>query len=365
MSLQPAAVFPLDHGVYRRYMELEMKGNIQVEYVWIGGSGSDYRSKSRTITDLKAVTSPDQLPIWNYDGSSTGQAPGRDSEVYLKPVTIYPDPFRRGNNIIVLCESVLPDGKETPIPSNTRRACAQAMEKAKAQVPWFGIEQEFTLFQPDGNTPLGWPRGGYPGPQGPYYCSAGAENAFGRRIIEAHYRACLYSGIKIAGVNAEVMAGQWEYQVGPCEGIESGDQVVMARYMMQRVCEDFGVIVSFHPKPKKGDWNGAGCHTNFSTKAMREDGGFEVILAAIKKLGAKHDEHIAVYGKHNEERLTGAHETAPIDKFSYGVANRGASIRIPRQSKLQNKGYFEDRRPASNMDPYLVTGKLVQTTCLE
>jgi len=363
--LRSASIFPLEHAVYQHYMSLDQRATIQAEYIWIGGSGSDLRCKTKSVIDAKELTTPDQLPIWNYDGSSTDQAPGRDSEVYLKPVRVFPDPFRRGRNVMVLCEAIYPDGKETPIPTNTRRACAAAMEKAKAQKPWFGIEQEYTLFQNDGVTPLGWPRGGYPGPQGPYYCSVGAENAFGRRIVEAHYRACLYAGIQIAGCNAEVMPGQWEYQVGPCEGIESGDQVVMARYIMQRVCEDFGAIVSFHPKPKMGDWNGAGCHTNFSTKAMREDGGFEVILAAIKKLAAKHDEHIRVYGEDNEKRLTGAHETAPIDKFSYGVANRGASIRIPRQAKLEGKGYFEDRRPASNMDPYLVTGKLVQTVCID
>jgi len=239
------------------------------------------------------------------------------------------------------------------------------MEKAKQSVPWFGIEQEYTLFNPDAQTPLGWPVNGFPGPQGPYYCSNGANRAYGRRVVEAHYKACLYAGISISGINAEVMPGQWEYQVGPCEGISSGDQLWISRYLMERVCEDFGVIVSFDPKPKSGDWNGAGCHTNYSTKAMREDGGYELIVAACKKLAAKHDEHIALYGAGNERRLTGAHETAPINKFSYGVANRGASIRIPRQAKLEGKGYFEDRRPASNMDPYVVTAKIVQTTVLD
>lgn len=214
-------------------------------------------------------------------------------------------------------------------------------------------------------TPLGWPVGGYPGPQGPYYCSIGYENAAGRAIVEAHYRCCLYSNINISGVNGEVMPGQWEYQVGPCTGIEAGDQLVISRFLLQRVCEDFGVVASLDPKPKAGDWNGAGCHTNFSTKPMREAGGYEkYIIPAVEKLGAKHLEHMQIYGSGNERRLTGAHETAPIDKFSYGVANRGASVRIPRTTKLDGYGYFEDRRPGSNMDPYLVTGKLVETCVL-
>jgi len=238
------------------------------------------------------------------------------------------------------------------------------MEKAKSSEPWFGIEQEYTMLTKK-KWPLGWPEGGYPGPQGPYYCSAGAEVNFGRQIVEHHYRACLHAGVKISGSNAEVMPGQWEYQVGPCEGIQSGDQLWLSRYLMQRVCEDFGIRVSFDPKPMSGDWNGAGCHTNYSTEEMRQDGGYDAIIKAIEKLGAKHEEHIAVYGKGNERRLTGAHETAPINQFSYGVAHRGASIRIPRQAKLEGKGYFEDRRPASNMDPYVVTAKIVQTTILD
>ena len=329
----------------------------------IGGSGQDLRSKSRTLSERP--TSVDQLPHWNYDGSSTGQAPGKDSEVYLRPVAMYPDPFRLGDAILVLCEAYLPDGKQTPIPTNSRHACAEVMTLAKDSVPWFGIEQEYTLFEEDGRTPLGWPRNGFPAPQGQYYCSVGCENAFGRRVVEAHYRACLYAGVTISGVNAEVMPGQWEYQVGPCEGVASGDEVWLSRYIMQRVCEDFHVRVSYDPKPISGDWNGAGAHTNYSTKAMREEGGFAAIIAAVERLGSRHDDHIAVYGLGNERRLTGHHETAAIHSFSYGVANRGASIRIPRQAKLEGKGYLEDRRPASNMDPYVVTAKIVQTTVLD
>lgn len=332
------------------------------EYIWIGGNGGDIRGKTKTLT--KKPASVADLPVWNYDGSSTNQAPGKDSEVYLKPVAIYPDPFRRGDNIIVLCETCLPDEKLTPIPTNTRSAAKKLFDEAPEEEPWFGIEQEYTLFYQDKTTPFGWPAGGYPGPQGPYYCGAGTENSFGRRIVESHYKACLYSGVKISGVNAEVMAGQWEYQVGPCVGIESGDMLILSRYLMQRVCEDFGVLVSFDPKPIAGDWNGAGCHTNYSTKAMREDGGYAVIIEAVERLGKKHLEHIQCYGTGNERRLTGAHETAPITKFSYGVAHRGASVRIPRTAKADGKGYFEDRRPASNIDPYVVTSKIFSTCTL-
>merc|ERR1712084_133448 len=200
--------------------------------------------------------------------------------------------------------------------------------------PWFGIEQEYTLFEKDGRTPLGWPSGGYPGPQGPYYCSAGTDCSFGRSVMEAHYEACLYAGIEISGTNAEVMPGQWEYQIGPCVGIDSGDHLWMSRYLMIRVCEAHSVNVTFDPKPIPGDWNGAGCHTNYSTETMRNPAGYGEIIKAI-------------------------------EKFSYGVANRGASIRIPRQAEAEKCGYFEDRRPASNMDPYVVTSKIFKTTCLE
>jgi len=342
-------------------MALDQGPQVLAEYIWIGGSGQDLRCKTKTLdTEVKSV---DELPIWNFDGSSTGQAPGSDSEVFLKPVAIFKDPFRGGKNILVICECLTPDGE--PIPSNTRNNCASIMKRAVAHEPWFGIEQEYTLFEADGRTPLGWPKNGYPGPQGPYYCGIGTGNAIGRWIADAHYRACLYAGIKISGINAEVMAAQWEYQVGPCVAMEAGDQVWLSRYIMHRICEEFGMKVSFHPKPIRGDWNGAGCHTNFSTKAMRADGGYDVILAAMKKLEKKHAEHIAIYGEDNTLRLTGHHETAPIDKFSYGVANRGSSIRIPRQTFRDKKGYFEDRRPASNMDPYLVTARLVQTVCLD
>jgi len=354
----------LSDSILKEFMSLPNPPNeVQAEYVWIGGSGFDLRCKTRTLKG--PISSVADLPEWNFDGSSTGQAPGDDSEVILKPVKFFNDPFRPNNsNILVMCDCYKPDG--TPLSGNTRFECAKVMLEAENEKPWFGIEQEYTLFNSDGSTPYGWPKNGFPGPQGPYYCSVGAENAFGRHIAEAHYKACLYAGITISGINGEVMPGQWEYQVGPCEGTDSGDMLWMSRYIMSRVCERFGVIVSFDPKPIPGDWNGAGCHTNFSTLSMRTpNGGYQKIIDAIEKLKPKHQEHIDCYGSGNERRLTGMHETADIRSFSYGVANRGCSVRIPRQTEANGYGYFEDRRPASNMDPYVVTKKLVETCVLD
>merc|ERR1719487_1241961 len=337
-------------------MDLPVTGKVQAEYVWIDADQT-CRSKCRTIATEKAKLG--MLPDWNYDGSSTGQAPGDDSEVIITPRAVYPDPFRGGDNILVLCDTYTPGG--TPLPTNSRRAakaCFDAMPKTK---PWFGLEQEYTLFHLDKTTPLGWPQGGYPGPQGPYYCSAGADRSYGRSVSDAHYKACLYANIAISGTNAEVMPGQWEYQVGPSVGIAAGDDMWMSRYLLQRVCEDFQVYVTLDPKPIPGDWNGAGMHTNFSTEKMRKAGGLKDIVSAIKRLGTKHSEHIAVYGEGNERRLTGAYETAPIDQFSFGVANRGCSVRIPRDTEAEGCGYLEDRRPSSNCDPYVVTSKIYQT----
>ncbi|ORZ23018.1 hypothetical protein BCR42DRAFT_403787 [Absidia repens] len=342
-----------------KYLALDQKGKVQVEYIWIDAIGQ-LRSKTKTVE--KTPTKASDLPEWNFDGSSTGQAEGHDSDVIMAPVAIYSDPFRGGDNKLALCDLFNPDG--TPHKDNHRHACAKIMAAHADSKPWFGIEQEYMLFDPETNKPYGWPKHGFPGPQGPYYCSNGAGKIFGRDIVEAHYRACLYAGINISGVNAEVAPGQFEYQVGPCEGISMGDELWMARYLLDRVAEDFGIVVSIHPKPVKGDWNGAGCHTNVSTLAMRQDGGLAEIEKAIEKMSKRHFEHIQVYGEDNDQRLTGRHETGHIDNFSYGVANRGASIRIPRHVGKEGKGYFEDRRPASNIDPYQVTGIIMESIFL-
>ncbi|PSS30055.1 Glutamine synthetase nodule isozyme like [Actinidia chinensis var. chinensis] len=225
----------------------ETTDKIIAEYIWIGGSGMDVRSKARTLTG--PIKSPKDLPKWNYDGSSTGQAPGEDSEVIIYPQAIFKDPFRRGNNILVMCDTYTPAGE--PIPTNKRHNAAKIFShpEVAAEVPWYGIEQEYTLLQKDVKWPIGWPVGGFPGPQGPYYCGAGADKAFGRDIVDAHYKACLYAGINISGINGEVMPGQWEFQVGPSVGISAGDELWVARYILERITEIAGVALSFDPKP--------------------------------------------------------------------------------------------------------------------
>eukprot|EP00063_Salmo_salar_P020952 XP_013995787.1 PREDICTED: glutamine synthetase-like [Salmo salar] len=353
----------LSKAVKQQYMELPQGDKVQVMYVWIDGTGEGLRCKTRTLdSEPKSI---EELPEWNFDGSSTYQSEGSNSDMYLIPSAMFRDPFRRDPNKLVLCEVLKYNHK--PAETNLRLTCKKVMDMVENQVPWFGMEQEYTILGTDGH-PFGWPNNGFPGPQGPYYCGVGSDKAYGRDIVEAHYRACLYAGVMICGTNAEVMPAQWEFQVGPCEGINMGDHLWVARFILHRVCEDFGVVASFDPKPIPGNWNGAGCHTNFSTKEMREEGGLKAIEESIERLGKRHSYHIRAYdpkgGLDNARRLTGHHETSNIHEFSAGVANRGASIRIPRTVGQEKKGYFEDRRPSANCDPYAVTEALIRTCLL-
>ena len=341
------------------------------EYIWLDHNNG-FRSKTKVVNKEMSVS--DIVPgLWNYDGSSTNQADGSDSEVYVKPVSIYQDPFRKHLNeksYLVLCDTWLPSGKAHP--DNKRPNALEVFqnEKVVEEETMFGIEQEFFFKDVDRKMPLGlFDHGvegiyGFSGPQGPYYCGVGAGKVFGRKIAEKSMENALFCGLNITGLNFEVAPGQCEMQL--CEkGIKAADDLLMLRYLLVRTAEEFNIGIDFHPKPIKGDWNGSGCHTNYSTKSMREKNGLDVIMKAIEKLGEKHHEHIAIYGKDNDQRLTGKHETASVDKFSYGVADRGSSIRIPRFTNRDKCGYLEDRRPASNMDPYLVLSKIDKTTILE
>ncbi|KAB7501200.1 Glutamine synthetase [Armadillidium nasatum] len=363
-QIEMVSVFEAHHGALDRYLRLQTSSErIQVLYVWIDGTGENVRAKTRTLDFIP--NSPSQLPIWNFDGSSTGQAEGSNSDVYLYPVTLYRDPFRLGNNKIVLCETY--KYNKLPTDTNHRHHCLKAMKKVENFKPWFGMEQEYTLMDTDGH-PYGWPKNGYPAPQGPYYCSVGASKSHGRDIVESHYRACLYAGVNISGVNAESLPSQWEFQIGPCEGISAGDDLWMGRYLLHRVAEDFEVAVSLDPKPVPGNWSGAGLHCNFSTKAMRAEGGFKEIEKAIEKLSLKHDLHLSLYdpngGEDNRRRLVGRNEAPSIKGFTSGIANRNATIRIPRSVADSEKGYLEDRRPSSNADPYQVSEILVNTVLI-
>ena len=339
------------------------------EYIWIDGAVPTrfVRSKARVV-DVGKNPSIEDFPEWSFDGSSTNQAEGHDSDCLLQPVAFIEDPVRGEGNYLVMTEVLNPDG--TPHNSNSRAQLREVLDAgAAAQEPWVGFEQEYTLFQ--NRTPLGWPEHGFPGPQGPYYCGVGAEEIFGREIAEDHAKACLKAGLMYYGMNAEVMPGQWEFQTGfrgdkgeSADALKICDHTWIARWLLYRVGEEYGVSVSLDNKPVKGDWNGAGMHTNFSTKDIRDPKkGRAAIDAAIQGLSKKHSEHVALYGHALDERLTGLHETCDINTFKSGTADRGASIRIPQQVEQKGYGYFEDRRPGANADPYLVAARLCTTVC--
>ena len=334
---------------------------ICLEYVWIGGN-QELRSKTKVVDYSDSIN---YMIEWNFDGSSTGQADGKESEIILKPVKIINDPIRK-NGKIILCETYFPNGIVHP--TNNRVLANQIFMRGLKEKPWFGLEQEYFMIDNITGNPLGFVNNLVTNPQGQYYCSIGAENAFGRNIAEEHLQACIESGIKISGINSEVAPGQWEFQIGPCEGIEEGDDLWLARYLLIIIAEKYNIRINFEPKPLKGNWNGSGCHANFSTEKMRdgttEHNGLYYIDEAITKLSKKHKEHMEVYGTGNEERMSGKLETSSFHNFTDGIANRGCSIRRGNETFKNGKGYFEDRRPSSNCDPYLVTSKIFETCCL-
>jgi len=332
----------------------------KLEYLWLDGcTPTQIRYKTKVV---KSFGKNEEPPIWGFDGSSTEQADGSNSDCVLKPVRVYPNPLEE-NSSIILCEvwNVPPTAigiDDTPHLTNTRRILEDTCRYFDYIDEWVGFEQEYTLYQ--NRRPLGWPTGikDEPYRQGDYYCGRN----IGESISREHMNACIDAGVSICGTNAEVMLGQWEYQIGAGGSIHMSDDLWVARWLMERICEKHEVSVSLHPKPIEGDWNGAGCHTNFSTKEMRE-GPMDFIIEACEKLSKKHKEHIVVYGEGNDKRLTGEHETCDINTFRYGVSDRGASIRIPWQVDKDGKGYLEDRRPSANCDPYVVSQKLIETIC--
>lgn len=333
-----------------------------VDYIWIDANGG-LRSKNKVY--LNKPENINDITIWNFDGSSTGQAQTKDSERFLKPVYLCNNPFH-DYSYLVLCAVYNDYNLTIPDLKNNFHNCKNLLDKYLDSEPWFGFEQEYFLFKRC-NTyidkiPLGVENVSVCNDQGQYYCSVGAENTFGRNIIIEHLNNCIKANLDIYGTNAEVAPSQWEYQIGTTEGILAAHQLWISRYILIRTAEKYDVCVSFHPKPFE-KLNGSGCHTNFSTKDTRGSGGLDIMITDMfAKLEANHDEHINNYGDYNKLRLTGHHETASLDEFSWGIASRGSSIRVSLETQNNRCGYFEDRRPASNCDPYLVSMLLVKTT---
>ena len=332
-----------------------MKTKTKLEYIWLDGySPQNIRSKIKIINSNGNLKLKD-IPDWSFDGSSTKQALGNVSDCILKPVRLYNNSFDApdhwDSSYFVLCEVYKHH-------TNTRAKLRSYEVLLNRHDYWFGFEQEYFMYK-DGK-PLGWTDDMRS--QGEYYCGVGTSNVAGRALSEIHLNECLDSDIGITGTNAEVALGQWEYQIFRDSALRACDDLIVSRYILQKEAEANGIDIELHPKPIEGDWNGSGCHVNFSTKEMREGGGKKMFDNICEQLELKHDKHMKVYGLYNDKRLTGLHETQSIDKFTYGVSDRGASIRIPiNVSRNDFKGYLEDRRPSSNLDPYLGTARIVNT----
>ena len=326
----------------------------KLEYIWLDVyyPTQNMRSKTKVIDDFSGKL--EDVPVWSFDGSSTRQAEGNSSDCLLKPVAIFPDPARI-NGYLVMTEVLNSDG-------SAHESNARATIDDDDNDFWFGFEQEYFIMDRETQLPLGFPVGGYPGPQGLYYCSVGGRNTHGRDFVEEHANLCIEAGINFEGINQEVASGQWEFQLFAKGAKKAGDEIWIARYLLDRLTEDFGYYIEYHPKPIKGDWNGSGMHANFSNELLRTCGSKEIYEKICQAFEPVVKEHISVYGQYNDQRLTGLHETASINDFSYGVSDRGASIRIPIIT-VENgwKGWLEDRRPASNGDPYKIAARIIKT----
>ncbi len=334
-----------------------------LEYIWIGGKG-EIRSKTRVIHNFLPADLT-HIPEWNYDGSSTWQAVSNgDTEIVLKPCQVYKNPLIALDNAecyLVLCDTYNSNGN--PTSTNHRHLANELFEKGEEYEPWFGLEQEYfmeieskSIFDTDSCY--------YDDDDGVHYCGDSCDN-IERKIAEEHMHACIKTGLQISGINSEVSNFQWEFQIGPCEGILAADELIIARYLLQRIAEKYNVIIIYDPKPIN-TINGSGCHINFSTYRTRyPDSGIEEIHRCIKCLSEKHEDTIKVYGDDNDLRLTGFHETSSYDNFSWGVGTRNTSVRIPNHVIREKCGYFEDRRPASNIDPYLATSTLFNICYLQ
>lgn len=327
-----------------------------IEYIWVGGNNS-LRSKNRVLNQLSHIHIS-EIPEWNFDGSSTGQADTQKSELKLKPVKMCRSPFKYVD-YLVLCEVINQDG--SPHETNTRSKVSRYFDlNDNNNHTSFGFEQEFFCFDINTNKPL-FDKYNYR-PQGDYYCAVGSQNISYRNFLLKALDYCRRAGLGMTGSNFEVAPDQMELQVR-ANGVDAADQLILLRYILHRLTEGKNFYVSFEPKPLTDlQWNGSGCHANYSTELMRDENGFEHITKTIKQLEKTHIDDVKNYGKDNEKRLTGTCETSSMNEFSFGVADRTASVRIPSDVVKDKKGYFEDRRPAGNMDPYIISYTLLKAT---
>ncbi|XP_065170276.1 glutamine synthetase 1, mitochondrial-like [Atheta coriaria] len=353
MSVKLGASSKLDKTVLQKYLNLPVpECTTLADYFWVDGTGTHFRSRTRTLD--KQPKCVEDLPAWHVDGSKTNESDcdAEQQDVRLLPVAMYNDPMRRGGAKLVLCESYTMDYK--PTKSNTRSKCCDMYTKTMNHQPLFGFCQQYMLMQIDGK-PLGWPGGGAQLPStGAYYCGVGARNSIGREIVEAHARACLYAGVGLSGFNSEQIASKWKFETKPTKGIKAPDDIIVGRYLLQRIAAEFGVDASFNPKGvKKG---GSDLHVKFSTSFMAEQNGIEQILAAAEALAKKHKAHMSIYNSRKTKHR------GKFKKFTWGMGDRGYSVRIPFDVQSAGCGYLEDRRPAANSDPYAVCTAIMKTT---
>lgn len=338
-----------------------------VEYFWVTAK-NDAVSKTKIVDFPTKPTVPSDFPAFYADASSVFGVPFADLGLYdpatnadckLHPVRMAPFPFRSGypgGSYLVLCE-VLNHQDDTPHPTNTRAALRAVMKEVAAQEPWIGIEQEYRLWaveKGDAGDTLNELTTGQ-----------------GQRFVDEHMLACVQAGIPFVGSNREALTDCWEFQVGGpgVDPLMAADQLWMARWLLYRVAETSGLAVDLDPAPAVGFWNGLSTHTNFSTKAMRTPkGGYAHIIAACEALKGAVDKHLAVYGEPEFSRRVAEHRPVSVPcrftEFSYGVADRLASVRIPGHVAVRGHGYIEDRRPCVDADPYEVAKALLETICL-